>query len=396
MKQKQRLAYLFKQYYQNKISLQEKEEMKKLLETTSDVEISALMKQIWDEEDAKEIFFKPGDGSKMLANILNHLNEELPGVQPKPVRRIYWRRIAVAAAVLILVAAGGIFLLKNKTSNKLAAVEKIEIKKETLVGKQNAVLTLANGSKVLLDSNANGSKLNQGGVTLVNANGYLTYKEGKTINKVLFNTISIPRGGQYKVVLSDGSKVWLNALSSLKYPTAFTEEMRVVELTGEGYFEVAKNAKQPFLVKVDGLKVQVLGTRFNVMAYKDEENIRTTLAEGSVKVMHGQTSATIRPGQQAIWSASSNLMQVSDADLDQVLSWKRGLISFTSSDVRSIMRQIARVYDVDVQYKGDISKKRFNGIIDCNLELMDVLEVLRILGIHSNIDGRVITILPEK
>ena len=188
-------------------------------------------------------------------------------------------------------------------------------------------------------------------------NGKLAYTtDGTAANEVLFNSINTPNGGQFQITLADGTKVWLNSASSLRYPTSFPGEKRVVELTGEGYFEVAHNAKQPFLVKVNDMEVAVLGTHFNINSYSDEPSVKTTLLEGKVKVSKAGNYILLNPGQQAVVSPLQNEIRIAnDVDLEEVVAWKNGRFLFNSANIETIMRQVARWYDVDISYESKIN-----------------------------------------
>jgi ferric-dicitrate binding protein FerR (iron transport regulator) len=211
----------------------------------------------------------------------------------------------------------------------------------------------------------------------------------------LYNTISTPKGGQYQVTLSDGSKVWLNAASSLRFPATFSGKERKVELTGEGYFEVAHNKKMPFHVTVNDLDVEVLGTHFNINAYADESAIKTTLLEGSVKVVKGNETKIIEPGEQASVTTSEDEINVKQqVDLEQVVAWKNGIFQFERADIESVMRQISRWYDIDVDYHGRVSE-HFGGTISRDVNISDVLKMLEMTGgVNFKIDGKKVIVMP--
>jgi ferric-dicitrate binding protein FerR (iron transport regulator) len=228
------------------------------------------------------------------------------------------------------------------------------------------------------------------------SNGQLAYNtQNEKPTEVLYNTLTTPRGGQYQLVLPDGSKVWLNAASAISYPTAFTGSERKVEIKGEAYFEIAKNTAMPFIVKVNDAQVQVLGTHFNINAYSDEDAIKTTLLEGAVKVTKDAASTLLKPGQQAILGRSSNEIRVQEnTDLDAVLAWKNGYFSFNQTDLATIMRQIARWYDVDIVYSDKVPERRFGGEIPRNTNAAEVLKMLEESKVHFRIEGRKVIVLP--
>jgi ferric-dicitrate binding protein FerR (iron transport regulator) len=232
-------------------------------------------------------------------------------------------------------------------------------------GGNKAILTLADGSVIQLDSTGTGVIANQGNILLYTSNGELAYKpaEATGINEIVFNTISTPKGGQYHVVLADGTKVWLNSASSIRYPTAFAGEKRIVELTGEGYFEVAHNAKQPFHVKVNDMEVAVLGTHFNINSYSDEPSVKTTLLEGKVMVRNQHDFVSLNPGQQAIIEPEQTKIRIAHSvDVDEVVAWKNGRFLFNGADVEVIMRQVARWYDVEIVYEQKINEPITGGL----------------------------------
>lgn len=290
----------------------------------------------------------------------------------------------VAAAVIFLVIGSTTyFLLSEKKSSPVAFNTFNQHQaKAILPGGNKAILTLADGSTVILDSANNGSISNEGNSKVIKIkSGLLVYQQNTTdaANAVpVVNMLSTPRGGQYQVELSDGSKVWLNASSSLKYPTFFTGKERIVELVGEGYFEVAKNATMPFKVKVKNMEVAVLGTHFNVSAYGDENSINTTLLEGSVMVNTPNTTKKIIPGQQAQLYANGKVAVV-DADIEEAVAWKNGFFQFNSADMPTVIRQINRWYDVDIVYKNNVDA-HFTGAISRSIDVEKVLKKLQLTG----------------
>jgi ferric-dicitrate binding protein FerR (iron transport regulator) len=222
-----------------------------------------------------------------------------------------------------------------------------------------------------------------------------TAKESSGTAKESFHTLVTPRGGQYQLLLPDGSKVWLNAASSVRFPTSFSGKERHVELTGEAYFEIAKDASRPFRVDAPGgMQVEVLGTHFNIMSYTDENAINTTLLEGSVKVREGSVSSLLRPGEQASLNKASDGISVSNADVDETIAWKNGLFRFEGATIEAVMKQIARWYDVEVIYKGSVSK-HFRGMISRSVDISQVIKMLELTSeVHFKIDGKTITVMP--
>jgi transmembrane sensor len=307
------------------------------------------------------------------------------------------RGAVLAAACLLLVFS--LFLLRRP-----AAVAVRPFAKAPVISPagNRATLTLADGRRIVLDSAANGNLAVQGNSQVVKlAGGQVVYRDGAggsggngggekgAGGSLAYNIMTTPRGGYYQIVLPDGSKVWLDAASSLRYPTAFTGTERLVELTGEAYFEIAPNVNQPFLVSSNGVTVQVLGTEFNMMAYSDEDAIRTTLVKGSVRVVCGNGHEQIRPGQQASWMRSGGALQLSTPDMAGVLAWKLGQFRFQGLPISAIMRQVARWYDVDVEFRGTQPATEFNGVISRKKEVAELLAVLQETeDVHFTLQGR--------
>lgn len=313
------------------------------------------------------------------------------------------KRWYAAAAILICLVSGAYFLFVNKPLSGIAKEQTREpgIKNDIPPGGNKATLTLANGSVIVLDSAQNGALAMQGQVNIVKtASGRLAYTslpekqttEKQTTEKpttekpadVLFNTIATPRGGQYQVVLADGTKVWLNSTSSIKYPIAFSGNERRVEITGEAYFEVAKNPAMPFKVKVNNdMELEVLGTHFNIMAYSDENIVNTTLLEGSVKMsmVNRRQSTTLKPGQQLIAGKDGQMNLVPDADLQKAVSWKDGKFIFRADDIRTIMRQFSRWYNIDVRFDREkIPGDHYTFSISRQATISQVLKMLEAAG----------------
>jgi ferric-dicitrate binding protein FerR (iron transport regulator) len=246
---------------------------------------------------------------------------------------------------------------------------------------------------VVLDSLHNGALPDQGGAkVLKTGEGRLVYQPEKAAAKTVYNTIVIPSGGEYQVVLPDGTRVWVNAVSTLKFPTAFTGSTRRVELTGEAYFEVAPDSRRPFEVHSGSQTVRVLGTRFNVMAYDDEAVVRTTLLEGSVRVSSTSAQVVLHPGQQASLASASGDIHVSRVNVEAAVAWKNGLFRFDETDLKTIMRQISRWYDVEVEYSGPVTDRKFTGTMSRNVTLDHVLKVLALSDVHFKVEGRKITV----
>ncbi|HEY1112621.1 MAG TPA: FecR domain-containing protein [Chitinophagaceae bacterium] len=315
----------------------------------------------------------------------------------RPVVRTLWRRWAAAAAIVLLMGAGTYFLYSNPvTSEQPAAAAPApanRFKNEVAPGQQGAILTLSSGESIVLDSTSDGVLAQEGAAEVFKQGGQVIYKGEKGSGEMLYHTMTTPRGRQYHLVLADGTRVWLNAASSITYPTAFTGTERTVSISGEVYFEVAHQAGKPFEVQKGDVRVQVLGTHFNVNAYEEESSLNVTLLEGAVRVVKGEKSSAIKPGQQA-QVHTGDLQVVSGVNVDEVMAWKNGSFRFGGADIGSIMRQLARWYDVEIVYNKKI-EDRFYAEIPRDTKLSDVLKALELTGeVRFGIEGRKIVIMP--
>ncbi|MET7000414.1 FecR family protein [Chitinophaga defluvii] len=325
------------------------------------------------------------------------------------------RLLRYAAAVLLLVAMGTwYFSERNKTAPPAPAISSPATELADLKpGTPGAILKLSNGQEIVLDSANNGVLAIQGNTKIIRRNNQIFYDEtASNQTEAVYNTITTPKGRQYQLILADGSKVWLNAASSIRYPTLFTGNKREVEITGEVYFEVAhqtlKNnrangageTRMPFIVKVSnaaghGEEIEVLGTHFNINAYHDEPAVKTTLLEGSVKVstMAGH-SAVLQPGQQSAVAQNGAIHVMKAVNTDAVMAWKNGYFSFDQTDLATLMRQIGRWYDVDISYEGAIPVRKFGGEISRDNNASQVLKIMEETGVRFRIEGRKIIVLP--
>jgi transmembrane sensor len=313
-------------------------------------------------------------------------------------RRNNLRYLQIAASLLIgLSIITGIFLKStDKIPAQYAVVKKSIYRNDINPGREKAILILANGQKISLDDVKVGKSYKQGS-SIVNklTNGKLVYNAmavSPYSSTVSYNTIQTPIGGEYQVVLPDGSKVWLNSHSTLYFPTAFQGKERIVKLTGEGYFEVAKNSQMPFKVQVNNTEVKVLGTHFNIMAYTDEPFIRTTLLEGSVTVSKGPVQKTLVPGQQAMVD-NNGAIAVNYANMDTAVTWKNGYFNFDRDDIQTVMRRLARWYDMDVEFEGKMSNDEFSGKIRRNVKASKALQFLELTNLHFKVEGKKVTVI---
>lgn len=398
------MVTLLQLYSDGKSNAMEQEE---LMEFIRSAEYDHLVENYMDESwkiNEVEVALTQHQSETILGNILGGGKR----VSIKPRSRAMYRWMA-AASILILVSSLVILnLSKNRqpaTEPPLAQTKDIEAPKET-----RAIITLADGRKIYLDSAHNGILAQQNNVNVVrNEKGEIEYQSLSTNHSPLtYNTLYNPRGSKViSLTLNDGTKVWLNSESSLKYPTAFNANTREVEITGEAYFEVtrsviASGAKQSFIVRKGDLSVTVLGTHFNVNAYDDEDASRVTLIEGSVRVSSSQraerrsnlpkTEIVLKPGQQ-VSAVDGQLSIVVSPDLDGVMAWKEGFFQFDHTDTKTMLRQLARWYDVEVRYEGPIPTRRFGGRINRQLSLSEVLNMLKSSGVNFRIEGKTIMVL---
>lgn len=313
------------------------------------------------------------------------------------------RSFHAAAAIILLLFSAGIFFYVNGSLQAASPDTASERKNDTIVpGGDRATLTLADGSVIDLNETGNGDVALQGNVKVIKAGGKINYTAAGTgSNEVVYNTITTPRGGQYVVVLADGSKVWLNAASSLRFPTSFTGADRKVELTGEGYFEIARRKKQPFYVTIhsasgNGGVVEVLGTHFNIMAYEEEGEINTTLLEGAVKLNMQEKNVPLRPGQQAhVTKAGQQIQVLTDVDVESVTAWKNGEFRFDNTDVKAIMRQIGRWYDISITYDKNVPEIGLSGKIKRENNIEQLLEILEATHkVRFRIEGKNVLVTP--
>ncbi|GEP91591.1 FecR family protein [Chitinophaga terrae (ex Kim and Jung 2007)] len=381
-----RLKYLLSQYATRAATPAELEELRTFLDSEDqNAQLEWIMEEAWIQsaETTQEVFVTQSD--TMLTNILASRTKKQPLI-----KRLY-RASRAAAAVLLLVLAGAVVLLSRQFKKPSTATAQHTV---VLPGSEKAILTLANGEKVELDSNMTGHIAQQGQVSLQANGGQLVYKPlAASETQVSLNTLTTPKGGQYSLVLPDGSRVWLNAASSLQYPTAFTGATRQVSLTGEAYFEIQPNAAQPFFVNTGTAAVTVLGTSFNIMAYNNENSIKTTLIDGSVRVKGPSAQQLLKPGQQSLIHENGNMEVIDHADTDLAIAWKNGLISFRSADIRTIMRQVERWYNIEVVFKGDVPARTFTGDIPRSADLSALLRLLEISKIKFKLEAQKLIVM---
>lgn len=368
-------------------SIEAKELLRKYTEGTCTEEEQYLFEQWYDNLNrADRLQLTEMDLEKTEQEISNVLFDKIQ--QPK--RIVLWPRIA--AAVLVFLSVGGYFFMQQQTIPQTD-----QSPGEIVPGSNKAMLTLSNGKQISLSDAQNGP-LSKEGNQLVKKedNGTVSYESNGPSDKsdaLTYNTISTPRGGQWSVILPDGTKVMLDATSSIKYPVRFTGKERNVDVTGQAYFEVAHNPKMPFLVKTKNQVVEVLGTHFNVNVYTDEPSSTVTLLEGSVKISKGMKTAVLNPGQQAVMINGANNISVKRVDAENFIAWKTGRFFFNKADIQTVMRQLSRWYDVKVSYKGTMPQQQFNGDIQRNLQATQILDILsNYYNIPFKIEGKKIIV----
>ncbi|SIO37108.1 FecR domain-containing protein [Chitinophaga niabensis] len=357
----------------------------------------AFMKEVWDDPRYHQL--ENNDAKDVVLEKLKPVLKDVPRKRVSFMnRRTWW----AAAASLLLLTTGVAYFLQPKKPVQLASTPSAPIKKnEVMPGGDKAILTLADGTTITLDSASNGMLSQQGNTKVVKlANGKLVYStSGAATSEIMYNTMRTPRGGQYRITLPDGTQVWLNAASSITYPTAFSGGERMVKVTGEAYFEVAPlEHKTPFRVKImsgegeEKAQVTVLGTHFNINAYDNEGDVKTTLLEGSVKITKENFSINLKPGQQA--QIRQKIEIVEPDDLEEITAWKEGYFKFNEADIGSILRQAERWYDITVSYPNGVPKDLFSGSLPRHVSLTKFLEILVYSDINAKIKERTVIINP--
>ncbi|MES1160648.1 MAG: FecR domain-containing protein [Bacteroidota bacterium] len=390
-----RIRDLIIKYLKEEITIDENQELMGWVHHSE--ENSALFHQLTDADFLEEAL---KESHELKVNIRMKVDQRIAAVADEarststPTRS--WRKIwyYAAAACLILVVGGIYFLLSRPSHPSLASSPTPVSKNDVAPGGNKAILTLANGSTIVLENAANGSLAVQGASRITKDKDLLAYNAtgaspgNAAAPAVVYNTLTTPRAGQFQVVLPDGSKVWLNNASSLRYPTAFTGKSREVTLNGEAYFEIARDAAKPFVVRVNELAVNVLGTTFNIMAYNDEPLIKTTLLTGKISLAAGGKESFLSPAEQAVLSREGNWKILKGVDTDEAIAWQRGYFHFTHEDIEGVLRQLGRWYDVEVQFTIPVPDYTFDGEIGRDLSLSSILRHLEKKDLHFQIDGK--------
>jgi len=333
--------------------------------------------------------------------ILAHLDAAIGGQRRRTYIPLFVR---YAAAAVVVLAVVGLYFAKSAKKEGHIAPPPVA-SHDVAPGHEGAILTLADGKQIVLDSSGDGSLARQGGMAITKEHAgqlvYQTEPTGVYPQAMMYNTLTTPRGRRTTVVLSDGTKVWLNAASSIKFPAAFEGKDRTVELSGEAYFEVAKDAGKPFRVKVNhpgpgrNMDIEVLGTSFNIMAYEDEATCSTTLVDGSVKVVTSAGATLMKPGQQLLTGTDGKTSLVADADVQKAIAWKDGNFLFRGDELGDIMKQLSRWYDIDVRYDSPVTD-HYTGKISRQVNISQVLKMLQAAGgVNFTVDNRQVRVSPK-
>jgi len=380
----ERLQTLFTKYLNNEIDPDEFAELWQLMdEEQLNGQLGAQLQELW--EKGPEHALNPADWDRKMAAMKK-------AQQPVTGRLMAWRPYVAAAVVFLALAA--YWFIDLQLSGKEARIEAKRRLDEVMPGHNGAVLTLSNGQQVVLDSAGNGELVTDANVGILKKDGEIVYT-GRS-EEVVYNTVSTDKGRQWRLTLPDGTRVWLNAASSITYPLSFRGNERLVTMTGEAYFEVVHNAAQPFKVKAGDRVIEDIGTSFNVNAYADEKLLTATLLEGSVSIRTPETPEHVimsGNGKQAQINPSGRIAVRSDADTEDVMAWKNGMFSFNQSDIEGIMRQISRWYDLDILYTGTRSKETFSGMVSRSSNLSQVLKIMEQASIRFRLEGKTLVVI---
>jgi transmembrane sensor len=395
------LRHLFRKYLNSSLTLEEYLEFWSIPDEDIDEKIlSEELRKAWGNAAREQTALPDESWDLKMEHLLSEVNRFEAPVTPAKIKSIPRIRIRWAAAAIFFVLLTGIayWRMGHSVKRDLATTTSNQKKQNEQVrpGSSKATLTFGNGTKVALDSNFNQNLAGSGqGEMIKLAKGKLVYTSSQSASDISeYNTVATPRGGEYEVVLNDGTAVWLNAASSLRFPTHFSGNERVVYLTGEAYFEVAKDQNKAFRVVVNNrMNVEVLGTHFDINAYSDEGAVRTTLLQGSVRVNDGETHKLLRPGQQSALLTDGQIDLVDGIDSGAVIAWKNKMFKFKNDDLQSIMRQISRWYDVDVVLSDVDRSKTYSGTIRRAAQLTEVLQMLQLAGVNYSLDGKQLRIV---
>lgn len=369
--------------------------IKRLSGELTDFEELELKQWIQQSEDNRKVadeFLKNDSFKEGLRDLMQketiweRIQEQINLRSGKVIRVNWYKRIAIAASVFLVFGLSAYLAFFQKSDrNKDQEVTKTA---DINPGGYKARLILSDGRSIILDSAADGELAQQGNTSVLNKNNQLVYESSAHLGTVEYNTLATGRAEMYSLTMADGTKVWLNSESSIYFPVAFNDKERRVEVIGEVYIQVAKNPSKPFIVSANGLEVLALGTEFNLNSYKDEDGISTTLVEGTVKVSKGGINTILQPGQQTKLIRNGQFTPPASINIDEITSWRNGWFHFESADLKTILRQFARWYNVEVVYEGPVKNRKFFGIVKRSSSLSTVLEILHDNDIIFRIDGK--------
>ncbi|MEV4883626.1 FecR domain-containing protein [Chitinophaga ginsengisegetis] len=347
-------------------------------------EMQAAFRQV--KPDSGSNSHEPGD--RVRKELLQHI-QGAPVISMPPTRRnIGPFKLAAAAAVIIGLAIPVVYYFRQPATPVATVVKKVA-PAAAAPGQHKAVLTLANGEKIVLDSAGIQQLAQQGNSAIHNQGGQLVYVKTKGASSApIYNTLTTAAGETYPLVLADGSRIWLNAASSIRFPATFAGDERRIELTGEAYFEIAHDAHRPFRIQVNQMTVDVLGTNFNINSYADEATINTTLLQGAVKVNSKKGSIQLAPGEQSQVSPNGNVKRVTGVNTAEIIAWKEGYFQFESTDLTTVLRQFSHWYDVEIVYEGHIKPRKFFGMISRSSSLVNVLKMLNANDVNYRLEGK--------
>ncbi len=391
---KSRISYLLKVYSDGKATTEEEQDLFKwVARRGKEVPIKKHIEELVSSYNSNEVL-PTVDWEHLYQNIIEEKNSRNLQLA---LRKIIWPRWAAAAAALLMLGTGYYFLTTiHKERKNLSGIEQPKVNDIAPPNTVNAVLTLSNGQKIILDSTGNGMLAKQGSVNVIKlADGQIAYSGGS--KEIQYNTLTNPKGSKViSLMLADGSKVWLNTASSLRYPTAFAGNERKVEITGEAYLEVAHNPAMPFIVSKGNTSIKVLGTHFNVNAYDDESLLKVTLLQGSVSLTAkgSRQPKMIEPGEQAQVNKNGHIQLTNSIDLNEVMAWKNGFFSFKGADIEGIMRQVSMWYNVEVTIEKPLHEK-FYAEVSRNTSVSNLLQMLEATkAVKFKIEGKTISVMP--
>lgn len=389
-----RIDDLVAKFFQQTCTAAEKRELATWIEQSADdAALQRVLERAWANYEPVADLTATAS-SRIMDDILGRQGAAPVTTRVRPMRKT-WRY--AAAAVTIVALAGGYIVWKSRPQTPSApAVAKMVKKEVPPPGGNRATLTMADGSVIPLDSTMNNTVFAGNNVRIVKTDsGLVTYQQLAVRDaKPSYNTLAVPAGGQFRVILADGTKVWLNAMSSLRYPDMFPEGPRKVELTGEAYFEVSASAAQPFLVKVNDMELTVLGTSFNVTAYPDEVFVNTTLLSGKVVVKHNNVSLPLKQGYQAALNRRTGQLTSMQVNAEEAVAWKNGKFLFNATPLKDIMRQLSRWYNIEIVYAGEVNEQ-FYAEIPRFANAAEALKILELTGkVHFRLEGRRVTVYP--